>query len=55
MNYSQIVKTIATKENCSPKEIENEMKKALALAGIGCSPKIFLKQTVLQLQQQIAK
>ena len=55
MNYTQLIKTIALQEGCSPKEIEKEMKKALNTAGITCSPKTFLKQTAFHFKQQTAQ
>lgn len=55
MNYTQLIKTIALQEGCSPKEIEKEMKKALNAAGIPCSPKAFLKQTAFHFKQRTAQ
>ena len=52
MNYSQILKTIAKQEGCSPKEIEKEMKKALKSAGLSCSPRTFISQAARQIKNQ---
>ncbi len=50
MKYQEILKTIAGKEQCSPKQIEKEMKKALQIAGISCSPKVFLQRITQNIQ-----
>ncbi len=52
MNYQEILKTIAVQEQCSPKQIEREMKKALTSVGVTCSPKVFIKQINLQIKKQ---
>lgn len=44
MKYSKILKELATRENCSKAQIENEMKIALKFAGIDCSPKKFIEK-----------
>lgn len=42
MKYGLILKILAEKNNCSPKEIEEEMIKALQLAVVGTTPKSFI-------------
>lgn len=43
MNYSQILKSIAEKENISVQDAEKEMQLALAYSGLDCSVKEFIK------------
>ena len=43
MNYREILKQLAAKENVSVQEIEKEMKKAITCAGLDCSAEEFIK------------
>ena len=45
MNYEAVVKEIAKRESVTVAEIENEMKKAIEIAGLKCSPKEFIEIT----------
>ena len=49
MTYNQILRQLAIKENLSEQEIENEMKKALNMAGVNCSVKDFIEATAKEL------
>ena len=51
MNYNKILKQIAVKENISEKEIENEMKKAITMAGYDCSVQEFIEMSVKLLEK----
>lgn len=42
MKYELILKILAEKNNCSPKEIEEEMIKALQIAMVTATPKSFI-------------
>lgn len=42
MKYELILQTLAEKNNCSPKEVEEVMTKALRLAGYNTTPKVFI-------------
>lgn len=42
MKYELILKILAEKNNSSPKEIEDEMIKALQLAMVAATPKSFI-------------
>jgi len=43
MRYKEILKEIAKKEGVSEIEIEEQMKTAILMTGIKCSPKEFIK------------
>ena len=43
MNYQEIIKQLAEKENVSVKEIEKEMQTAINYAGLDCSAEEFIK------------
>ena len=45
MNYNKILRQIADRENISVKEVENEMRIAIKMAGLDCSPKEFIETT----------
>ena len=45
MGYYDVLRKIAIKENISVEEVENEMKMAIALAGLDCSVKEFVEVT----------
>ena len=45
MTYEEILKHIARQEHISVEEVENEMKKAIAYAGLNCSVKEFIEHT----------
>lgn len=42
MNYQSILKLLATEHNCTTKEIEEEMCKALQFAGYNIEPEAFI-------------
>ena len=52
MNYKKILKEIADREQISPKEVEEEMTKALRLAGLNCSVKAFLQTTTALIKEK---
>ena len=52
MNYNQILKQIAVKENVSVKEVEKEMQAAIKAAGLDCSPKEFIETTALLVREK---
>ena len=43
MNYQEILKMLAKKENVSVQEIEEEMQKAICCTGIDCTAEEFIK------------
>lgn len=49
MNYNEILRQLAIKENVSVKEIEKEMKTAIKSAGLDCSVKEFIETTTAAL------
>lgn len=52
MNCNKVLKQLATKENVSVKEIENEMKLAINSAGLNCSVKEFIETTAALLKEK---
>lgn len=53
MNYKKILKNIAEKEKISVKEVEKEMLVALRAAGMTCSVKVFLENTVKDINSRL--
>lgn len=53
MKYKEILKQISKKEGISTREIEKEMKCALDIAGLNCSPKEFIRITSASLGKTI--
>lgn len=53
MNYEEVLKQIAKKYNISTKEVEQEMQKALNLAGYNIEPKIFIASAIVELKKTI--
>lgn len=49
MKYNEILRVLAINEKTTQQEIENEMKIALKMAGLTCSPKEFIEQTATTL------
>ena len=52
MDYKSVVKEIAKKERVPVSEIENEMKKAIKLAGLKYSPKEFIEITAAMVKSR---
>lgn len=53
MNYKKIISNLAKQHNTSKKEIEREMKKALLLSGIKCTPKEFILSTASEAKRRL--
>lgn len=52
MNYNEIIRQLAIKENVSVEEIEKEMEAAIKYAELDCSAKEFIETTVALLKQK---
>ncbi len=52
MNYKEILRSLALKENTSAEEIENEMKAAINSTGLECSVKEFIELTTALLKER---
>lgn len=52
MEYKQMLKQLANKENVSEKEIEREMQAAIKCAGQDCSVKEFIEITSNLIQKK---
>lgn len=42
MRYQRLLEQVAKDNNTTPKEVENEMRKALQIAGYDIEPEIFI-------------
>lgn len=42
MRYQRLLEQVAKDNNTTPEEVENEMRKALQIAGYDIEPKIFI-------------
>lgn len=42
MRYQRLLEQVAKENNTTPEEVENEMRKALQIAGYDIEPKIFI-------------
>lgn len=42
MRYQRLLEQVAKENNTSPKEVENEMRKALQEAGLDIEPSVFI-------------
>lgn len=52
MNYNKIISRMAKQENVTKEEIEREMKIAIALAGLDCSPKQFITKVATMVKER---
>ncbi|MBQ7288987.1 MAG: hypothetical protein IJW78_04585 [Clostridia bacterium] len=52
MNYDEILRYLANKNNVTIKEVENEMKEEISLAGLNCSVKEFIETTSILLKEK---
>lgn len=52
MKYKDIIKRIAQQEQVTEKEVEEDMKAALRMAGLDCSVKEFIETAALLCQKK---
>lgn len=53
MNYKKILKQIAQENNVSTEYVENEMKKAIAVAGYDIPVKLFVELCAISVKKTI--
>lgn len=53
MRYQRLLEQVAKENNTSPKEVENEMRKALQEAGLEIEPSVFIALVTTKVRKTI--